>query len=84
MSGYDFHRQKPLGNCIVDFYCHELMLAIEVDGSSHNDKLAQDDKRQRELQAMGVTIIRFLDVDVKANMSGVVQQIECWIREHTP
>ena len=84
MSGYDFHRRKPLGNYIVDFHCHELMLAIEVDGSSHNDKLAQDDMRQRELQAMGVTIVRFLDVDVKANMSGVVRQIECWIREHTP
>jgi len=84
MLGHDFHRQKPLGNYIVDFFCHELMLAIEVDGSSHNDKLAQDDRRQRELEAMGVTVIRFVDADVKTNLSGVVQQIECWIREHTP
>jgi very-short-patch-repair endonuclease len=84
MLGYDFHRQKPLGTYIVDFFCHELMLAIEVDGSSHNDKLAEDDIRQRELERMGVTVIRFVDFDVKANMNGVVQQIECWIREHTP
>ena len=35
MKGYDFHRQKPLYNSIVDFFCNELMLAIEVDGESH-------------------------------------------------
>lgn len=44
MKGYDFHRQKPLGNYIVDFYCNELMLAIEIDGDSHdNDKAFEDD-----------------------------------------
>jgi len=35
MCGYDFHRQKPLGEYIVDFFCNELMLAIEIDGPSH-------------------------------------------------
>lgn len=35
LCGYDFHRQKPLDNFIVDFYCNELMLAIELDGYSH-------------------------------------------------
>ena len=35
MYGYDFHRQKPIDNFIVDFFCHELMLAIELDGYSH-------------------------------------------------
>lgn len=35
MKGYDFHRQKPIDNYIVDFFCHELMLAIEIGGISH-------------------------------------------------
>ncbi|TQO35558.1 very-short-patch-repair endonuclease [Arenibacter algicola] len=35
MYGYDFHRQKPVDNYIIDFFCHELMLGIEVDGYSH-------------------------------------------------
>lgn len=36
MLGYDFHRQKPLDEYIVDFFCNELMLAIEIDGESHS------------------------------------------------
>ena len=35
MYGYDFHRQKPIDNYLIDFFCHELMLGIEVDGYSH-------------------------------------------------
>jgi len=38
LKGYDFHRQKPIDNFIVDFFCHELMLAIEIDGVSHIQK----------------------------------------------
>jgi len=45
---YDFHRQKPLDKYIVDFYCPELMLAIEIDGDSHrDDRLGKDNKRQK-------------------------------------
>ena len=48
MYGYDFHRQKPIDNYIVDFFCHELMLAIEVDGYSHQleDVYFKDVKRK--------------------------------------
>jgi very-short-patch-repair endonuclease len=38
IKGYDFDRQKPIDNYIVDFFCNELMLAIEIDGESHNDR----------------------------------------------
>ena len=48
MRGYDFHRQKPMDNYIVDFFCSELMLAIEIDGISHEipEKFNQDLTRQ--------------------------------------
>jgi very-short-patch-repair endonuclease len=59
--GYEFHRQVPIDNYIVDFYCHELMLAIEIDGSSHNNKFDYDELRQRRLEALGVKLIRFED-----------------------
>ena len=70
--GYEFHRQVPLNFFIVDFYCHELMLAIEIDGSSHDDKCDYDEKRQLKLQDLGVRFIRFSDSDVKNNMEGVL------------
>lgn len=66
--GYDFHRQKPIDNYIVDFFCSELMLAIEIDGVSHNDKVTYDDIRQKKLEKLGVNFIRFRDEDVKKNL----------------
>lgn len=56
--GYEFHRQVPLDEYIVDFYCHELGLAIEIDGSSHDNKFDYDLKRQRRLESLGVRFIR--------------------------
>ena len=48
MKGYDFHRQKPLDEYIVDFFCIELMLAIEVDGESHYGNEAKDFKAAKK------------------------------------
>ena len=70
--GCEFHRQVPLDEFIVDFYCHELMLAIEIDGSSHADRQGYDTSRQTKLEAFGVQFIRFYDSDVKQNMAGVL------------
>ncbi len=74
--GYEFHRQVPIDEFIVDFYCHELMLVIEVDGSSHNDKYNYDMNRQTKLQDLGVKFIRFSDADVKKNMTGVLSALK--------
>lgn len=46
MKGYDFHRQKPIGEYIVDFFCNELNLAIEIDGESHYGNEEDDKIRQ--------------------------------------
>ena len=66
--GVEFHRQVPIDNFIVDFYCHELMLAIEIDGSSHDEKQDYDQNRQIILENLGVKFIRFKDIDVKQSL----------------
>jgi very-short-patch-repair endonuclease len=72
IGGYKFLRQKPIQNYIVDFYCKELMLSIEIDGDSHNVKLDSDRKRQSDLELIGIRFLRFLDIDMKKNMEGVL------------
>jgi len=88
MHGYDFHRQKPIDNYIVDFFCHKLKLVIEIDGESHNSKTEEDRDRQKRLETIGLHVLRFLDSDVKNNMKGVLEAIEEWIKarekRHTP
>ena len=81
MMGYDFHRQKPLNRYIVDFFCNELILAIEIDGDSHDNEEAvqNDEKRQTKLESLGINFIRFDDLDVKKEMGFVLETIENWI-----
>ena len=76
-----FHRQVPMLNFIVDFYCHEIMLAIEIDGDSHLYKYEYDKFRQGELEKLGVTFIRFSDAEVKNNMFSVLLILEKEIEE---
>jgi very-short-patch-repair endonuclease len=61
MRGYDFDRQKPIDRYIVDFYCKDLKLAIEIDGSSHDGEEAKinDEIRQKRLESLGVRFLRF-------------------------
>ena len=84
--GYDFDRQRPIDNYIVDFYCKDLMLAIEIDGDSHDhEEISQNDlKRQKRLESLGVRFLRFDDLDVKKEMSWVLDEISHWINENGP
>ena len=84
MLGFDFHRQKPIDNFIVDFFCNELMLAIEIDGSTHNEKIEVDFQRQQKLETIGVKFLRFQDKEIRFNLDNVLITIEGWIKEHTP
>lgn len=81
MLGYDFHRQKPVDRYIVDFFCHELMLAIEIDGSSHATKKEYDARRQRRIESFGITFLRFPDADVRFRIDDVLSVIAAWIKE---
>jgi very-short-patch-repair endonuclease len=84
MKGYDFHRQKPIDNYVVDFFCHELMLAIEIDGISHSweNAGANEDIRQTTIEQFGIQFLRFEDKDVKQNMGFVLNTIYDWIVEY--
>jgi very-short-patch-repair endonuclease len=64
MEGYQFNRQFPIGNFIVDFICRRLKLIIEVDGSSHLGKEVKDRIRQDFLEGLGYTVVRFTEKEV--------------------
>ena len=86
LCGYDFDRQRPIDQFIVDFYCKQLMLAIEIDGSSHDSDVARikDQERQARLESFGVRFLRFREAAVHENIEGVVAAIEAWIVAHSP
>jgi very-short-patch-repair endonuclease len=84
LMGYDFDRQRPIGNYIVDFYCKDLLLALEIDGITHQDeKIIYKDKiRQAELESMGVCFIRFDAMLCINKVEAVVREIGRWIVEY--
>ena len=79
--GCEFHRQVPIDQYIVDFYCHELRLAIEVDGYTHDYNLIKDETRQKKLESLGVTVVRFSDEDIKKFMNDVIRYLQVIILE---
>jgi very-short-patch-repair endonuclease len=84
MLGYDFHRQKPIDKYIVDFFCNELMLAIEIDGCSHDfeEVYVGDIARQQKLESLEIHFLRFDDREVKRDIHNVLRSIENWILEY--
>ena len=76
---YKFLRQKPIGGYIVDFYCSELQLVIEIDGDSHATQVEYDAERTRFLNALGLTVLRYTNRDVLQNIEGVFEDLFCRI-----
>lgn len=74
--GVEFKRQVPILDYIVDFYCQELKLAIEVDGHIHDFRYVEDKVRQEQIEQWGITFIRFSNEDIKTNMFSVVLSLE--------
>ena len=72
---YDFDRQKIIGDYIVDFYCGNCNVVIEIDGSSHDDKVEYDYKRDKYLERLGLVVIHILAKDVLNNLSGVMAML---------
>jgi very-short-patch-repair endonuclease len=83
LKGYDFDRQRPIGNYIVDFYCKDLQLALEVDGISHTDPAVakRDIIRQKELEKAGVHFLRFDALLVLNKVEAAVKEIGKWIED---
>ena len=76
LDGLDFDRQRVIGNYIVDFYCHEYALVLEIDGSSHDDKQEYDAARDAFLKGLGLNVLHVQDIDVKKNLAGVIELVK--------
>lgn len=75
----DFDRQRIIGNYIVDFYVKALGLVVEIDGSSHDDKVEYDRIREDYLIDCGLKVYRVRDIDVKKNLTQVLRNLEEYI-----
>ncbi len=77
LNGMKFRRQHPIGRFILDFYCHEHQLAIELDGDSHADVGQQqyDGSRTGWLNDQGIRVIRFTNREVEHNLEGVLEEV---------
>jgi very-short-patch-repair endonuclease len=77
LKGYQFYRQKNIGNYIVDFYCPAAGLIIELDGGQHYLPEGQEKDKIRDdyLNSLGFTVLRFSDREVLKNIAGVLEHI---------
>src|SRR5262245_18256186 len=74
-SGVKFRRQHGIDKFIVDFYCHEARLIIEVDGFIHEYSVEEDAIRQEYLEGLGFRVIRFTNDDVLNTLENVIGRI---------
>ena len=79
LTGLKFRRQHPIDRFIIDFYCDEAKLCIEVDGDSHAEQIEYDQARTAYLNELGYTVIRFTNREVFTHCEAVLQSIadEC-------
>ncbi len=71
-----FIRQKPIDGYIVDFYCSDLQLVIEIDGDSHAETFEYDTERTRILEAYGLTVVRYTNHEIMHNLEGVYDDLK--------
>ena len=78
MMGYDFDRQKPVDNYILDFFCYDLMLGIELDGLTHSDEhvYTKDILKEKRLTELGIAVLRFNNYEVLNDIENVIRAIE--------
>lgn len=80
IKGYQFYRQRIIGDYIVDFCCPKAKLVIEIDGGQHYEEngLKKDKKRDEYMVSLGLKVLRFSDREVFENTNGVIEKIwEC-------
>lgn len=78
LQGSKFRRQHGIGPYIVDFYCPEQSLVIEIDGDSHADaeQIQKDQRRDRYLQSIGLRVVRYTNDYIMKNLDGVLEDLQ--------
>ena len=81
--GYKFRRQQGIGKYVVDFYCPELKIVIEIDGATHEteEELKQDKIRQDFLESLGLKILRYRNLEIKEGLRGLVPYLIKFLKE---
>ena len=74
---FKFLRQKPIGGYIVDFYCSELRLVVEIDGESHAETTEYDNERTKFLNSLGLRVVRYTNEEVLHHLEGVYDDLTC-------
>jgi very-short-patch-repair endonuclease len=75
LGGWTWKRQVPFGPYILDFFCREAALVVEVDGGQHADQIAYDGRRTAYLERAGLRVLRFWNTAVLTNRDGVCETI---------
>lgn len=75
LEGYHFRRQQVIDRLIVDFYCHQAGLVVEVDGGVHLEQEEYDQQRDLHLQSRGLRVIHFTNTDVNHQIEVVLAAI---------
>ena len=82
LGGWKFRRQFPIDRFIVDFFCADAHLIVELDGGQHAMQAAADAQRTKTLEAMGYMVLRYWNNDVMQNIDGVVEDIATALERH--
>jgi very-short-patch-repair endonuclease len=82
--GVKFRRQHGIGPYIVDFYCKEKNLIIEIDGSQHMDAKEYDKERDDYVETLGIKVLRFWNNEIDTNIEGVLKKIKITISRENP
>jgi very-short-patch-repair endonuclease len=75
LAGWKFKRQVPIDRFIVDFFCADAKIIVELDGGQHDQDKEREANRTRILEAMGYLVLRFWNNDVMRNIDGVLEEI---------
>ena len=86
LGGYQFYRQRPIGDYIVDFFCPKAKLVVEVDGGQHFSEEAAEYDRVRDeyLRSLGLTVLRFTNAEVMTRLDSVVESVLQNLNENGP
>jgi very-short-patch-repair endonuclease len=86
LNGYKFRRQHVLGRFVLDFYCDQAKLVVEIDGGGHgeHDQMGRDAHRSAELQAQGIRVLRFWNYEVMEQTAEVLEAILRVLEERAP